>query len=841
MASPSEYLSNVWQQYVPQGHDKPLKQAVYTTISNLFILVAIIALVAVYFILEAFLRPLLWALLCGTFLYPMKRSLTNVIRRWMKGLRSSGTPIAVGIALLPVTVLDSSSNALSDQIQRNFKIIIGIAVGLPVVYLLYHFGPLQHIFGIFNFLLWFLYELIGYFSSIWIWTIFVAYILLLFVYWTPESHETLSYVAIPVWVIFIIHVATIAGPLRVPLLITMIAIMIIGFVTDVNANKSQTETETEDIKEQIEEEKLIGVTEAKIDTNWSFKRLTEKPSDTTPTDIAEKPKSLQFSSPPSSLTKLPQQLTPQGPSLTSQCFMALIWGHVLVRLWMHLWIIILILILPFVLMLFKKLGATVSSEGMLGEKIQFLKKTVSDWFESRQDVLVPRSIRGLIKLGLRGDGKIIKVLEDGIDKMTSILLILALLIGTVLFTVLGAIQIHQESMLMVTMTSTLLNDTLHPELSQWLPNSEDMTDAMDSMVGNAYIYGRDWIASKVRDLVDDGTANSTHIEQQVLEVWDRLYDSWFSKNTTSLSKPGVDVHFPDFSNISAVWEFVSRGDGLFDVSSAVTFVQDNIGTFMSVLDSVWMVLKGNMNLISSLVTAIISMVLGGGTAILNFVISAVIFLTTLFYLLASSGKTYKPVEWFTSMSPSQGGQSGFGQAVEEAISSVFMASLKMSAFYGLYTWLTHVLFDVDIVFIPSVLAAIFGAVPFVGTYWAAFPGVLELWVLKGQGVMAIVLLVFHMLPAYVVDTAIYSEIKGGHPFMTGLTIAGGMYWLGLEGAFIGPILLCCLIVVVNMYSTMIKPEPITPSAGYPIQTPRLRSLKMQDLKRSVSTDGVPLR
>lgn len=169
MADFKSPFMNSMLQSLSQGHEKAFKQALYTTAANIFLLLAGASAIAVYFILEAFLRPLLWSVLCGTFLYPFKRELTSILRQWLRGLQDSGTPFAIGIAYIPIRGLDYTYVMVFDRtLVRHWKLLCGAVISLFLMYILWYFGPVKRILDISYAVFMFVYEVLGYFTSFWV-------------------------------------------------------------------------------------------------------------------------------------------------------------------------------------------------------------------------------------------------------------------------------------------------------------------------------------------------------------------------------------------------------------------------------------------------------------------------------------------------------------------------------------------------------------------------------------------------------------------------------------------------------------------------------------------------
>lgn len=124
---------------------------------------------------------------------------------------------------------------------------------------------------------------------------------------------------------------------------------------------------------------------------------------------------------------------------------------------------------------------------------------------------------------------------------------------------------------------------------------------------------------------------------------------------------------------------------------------------LEISDSLLIVLKANLNLLFTILSTLISVVLGSGHAMLKFLFNTVshslsfgwfsysiwlfqiIFFTTLYYLLQSSKERYAPI----AMNINSSWGTRLADALEDSVSSVLVATMKLSLFHGLFTWLTH--------------------------------------------------------------------------------------------------------------------------------------------------------
>lgn len=259
-------------------------------------------------------------------------------------------------------------------------------------------------------------------------------------------------------------------------------------------------------------------------------------------------------------------------------------------------------------------------------------------------------------------------------------------------------------------------------------------------------------------LGQDSPSNE-RLEEEVLQLWDRLYT--YMMNTSLLLLPDDNrsqlVYPTDNPTFTLPTLFTQIQNNLgfgFSFNDLYRLIHDNLGLLRTVLDSVW----SNATLLLTLLSSIISLLFTGGFALFNFLVSFIVFVTLLFYLLSHSDQsTYRPTEWLNS-TLAIGGK-GLGKAVNDAVTSVFVASLKIAAFYGVYTYVLHNMVGSNLVFLPAVIASVCAVT--LKSYWAVLPGCLDVWLVQQRPLGALLLLLGQIIPVYVVDTAIYSEVKGG--------------------------------------------------------------------------------
>ncbi|XP_021711693.1 transmembrane protein 245 isoform X4 [Aedes aegypti] len=810
-------LFNAWLVLRNQGHEKPLRNALY----NVMMVAVVGVVIGVTLVLAPFFKPLLWAFLFGAVLFPAKKRIAEALNRWIERIERDEKHLLLGVLGAPVQGIDSLGEFLTEWLLGHLK-IIGIGFGgLITLRLLVWVAPTEVFLSVWNFIVWkhsLFRALLGSLTLQMLVIIVVLYVASVYMLWKPELSTPFLIIGQLLWVLIVGYGCSFLGALQVPVFLGLLSYGAIGLIY--NLQKDEKNARFIDKWHSLLDVTSYRLDDSKVEPSEGS-RIEELKSKMQ-LDVSATP---QLSSTMNDTRNATINSTMERTheSLESDSYFRILFyacGAVLI--WMHTWILFLGVI-PIFLHVVKRIAEYLGLVQCITQQIHDYWELLKLWLFPRHSALLPLCLPGILRVNANIHRYACAKIRSYIDDISSIVMIGFLSVLVMLVSVFAFAQIYSETIAVAQLGSNLVNRTLthRPELIEMLPI--DM-QSMDNIIDNAYKYGRSHIEQYVDGIFNDtDPTQAKKLKCQILSVWDRLIQSWMDRNN------GDGLVGPRVSSQSIRVTIDEIFINPITKAGIIGFVKSNIGMLLEVADSLWILLRTNLTLLASAIGTLVSVILGGGHAVLKFLFHTIIFFTTLYYLLQSSQDRYAP----TAITINNSWGPRIIQALEDSISSVVVATLKLALFHGLFTWLTHTIVGAHIVYLPAVLASILAAAPFLESYWCSVPAFLDLWLSQDRFWLGSLLVLVHFIVPSNFNPIIHSEIKGGgHPYLTGLSIAGGMYLFGLEGALLGPLLLCVMVVLFEVTMSAIRDSPVTPQT-------RKSSLDTNNELYSPATTGYP--
>ncbi|KRY28263.1 coatomer subunit beta [Trichinella spiralis] len=643
---------------------------------------------AFYFLFRDFAKPMIWAVICGIMVYPLKRTLTGKVCLWLDQMIVSDTPLTFGLLALPWNMCIHLGSACLNSLNQNLRVTIMIVVTFPTMSLLLHLETLPRILVTVIKLFQTLDHMIWLCSSSWIPILFISYVgffvLNKFLISETRRITPVRCTATAAWCFLLAHLCSYMGPLRAP---TFLAVLFVSLGSHLFLRQQSSFSSPPPMPTQQRDDELQDSVES---TNNKMTVETEDDDD----DKADKYIQWLFIACAFVWTSLHLSLTILLliPLCCSAFHINDLLKGILDTIWTQLSDLRFILMPSFLI------------------KFTIVLKRLDKWFT----------------LWLRGS-------MDFVGSVTAILLLILCACGLSTFI---ALQLYYESVNLVNIATEIGNRTItyNPSLKQWLKevtDTDSVKEIMENAVKNSYSMARLWLSTQVHQILEGDEQRAKKLEEQLLSTVDTYFYNFLSKES-STSQNTTTVNRDHYNSWKMLWSVVTMEN--WDDQN----ILENVKEELTVL---WMT----------------------------------VFLTFLLYLLNKSDKEFKPLRMLRELMPIDVETSAeIADEVEQAVKSVFLVTVKMAFFYGMFTWLTHTLFAVSLVFIPS-----------------------------GEPFLAAFLFFIHYGCSYVVDDSIYAGIKLTTPFLTGMAVAGGLMWWGLEGAIFGPLVLCFLLVLVSTYKILV--------------------------------------
>lgn len=153
------------------------------------------------------------------------------------------------------------------------------------------------------------------------------------------------------------------------------------------------------------------------------------------------------------------------------------------------------------------------------------------------------------------------------------------------------------------------------------------------------------------------------------------------------------------------------------------------------------------------------------------------------------------------------------EVFREFANNMVLGSLATGALQGLVAGIGYAIAGVDRVAFLGLLTGIFSFVPLVGTALVWVP--VAIWVFASQGVgWGIFIVLWSLLLTGTVDNLAKPLFLRGssdiHPLLIFLAVFGGLFWMGVPGVLVGPVIVASFLALYTIYvRDFLADEPLT--------------------------------
>ena len=350
------------------------------------------------------------------------------------------------------------------------------------------------------------------------------------------------------------------------------------------------------------------------------------------------------------------------------------------------------------------------------------------------NVMFPPFLSLLLKWFRKGDDSVKRYFLKHVDSVATLFTVFLFIAFAIAVPSYFTVQIYDEGRDIAENVQTL-----------WKSKSDFIPASMNETVSELVSSGVDWLDGRI--------FNNTGI---------RLSD-W---NYTSFKLSIAEAPEVNFTKLADSADF----EGI---------ISNNLSILYAIKDNGQILLNFALYSVYSILSTTTSMLFG-----------VVVFMSVLFYMLAASTEDqYQPLIWMKL------GSTTIDSSLVAAIEDIFHSTIMLATFHALFTWVSFTLLQAKWVYISTVLSFVFSLLPFFSAYWISIPASIELYYDRENMGPALVLAISHILVYWFVDPLIYSEVKGVHPYVTTLSVVGGLYLMGIEGILLGPYFLILVVVL----------------------------------------------